>query len=110
MDNKVRLSTRNIFGYYYRAFLNVRRRPDALGRLTTIRSDYFRYSHIHGECFRTIQSLYGCKLKGILYRWWTGKIAAGFTNSASRSGGKLKTLIQLAVFAAQHSRHWVNMR
>lgn len=38
---------------------------------------------------------------------WGGKIAAGFTNSASRSGDKMATLIQLAVFAAQHGMHWV---
>jgi multimeric flavodoxin WrbA len=38
---------------------------------------------------------------------WSNKIAAGFTNSASRSGDKMATLIQLAVFAAQHRMHWV---
>ncbi len=40
---------------------------------------------------------------------WKDKIAAGFTNSASQSGDKLNTLIQLAVFAAQHGMHWVNL-
>jgi multimeric flavodoxin WrbA len=40
---------------------------------------------------------------------WRDKIAAGFTNSASRSGDKLATLQQLAVFAAQHGMHWVNL-
>lgn len=40
---------------------------------------------------------------------WKGKIAAGFTNSASRSGDKLATLIQIALFAAQHGMHWVNL-
>lgn len=40
---------------------------------------------------------------------WKDKIAAGFTNSASRSGDKLATLQQLAVFAAQHGMHWVNL-
>src|SRR5262245_30686653 len=33
---------------------------------------------------------------------WKDKIAAGFTNSGSRSGDKLATLIQIALFAAQH--------
>ncbi len=33
-------------------------------------------------------------------RDWKDKIAAGFTTSASQSGDKLNTLIQLAVFAA----------
>lgn len=40
---------------------------------------------------------------------WKNKVAAGFTNSASQSGDKLNTLIQLAVFAAQHGMHWVNL-
>ncbi|MBI1355296.1 MAG: hypothetical protein GC160_13185 [Acidobacteria bacterium] len=40
---------------------------------------------------------------------WKDKIAAGFTNSGARSGDKLATLIQLALFAAQHGMHWVNL-
>ncbi len=40
---------------------------------------------------------------------WKDKIAAGFSNSGSRSGDKLATLIQLALFAAQHGMHWVNL-
>lgn len=40
---------------------------------------------------------------------WKGKLAAGFTNSASQSGDKLNTLIQLAVFAAQHGMHWISL-
>ncbi|HOX27952.1 MAG TPA: flavodoxin family protein [bacterium] len=40
-------------------------------------------------------------------RKWKDKIAAGFTNSGSYSGDKLNTLIQLAVFAAQHGMIWV---
>jgi multimeric flavodoxin WrbA len=40
---------------------------------------------------------------------WKNKIAAGFTNSGSRSGDKLATLIQIALFAAQHGMHWVNL-
>ena len=40
---------------------------------------------------------------------WGDKVAAGFTNSASRSGDKLATLQQLAIFAAQHGMHWVNL-
>lgn len=40
---------------------------------------------------------------------WRDKVAAGFTNSAARSGDKLHTLQQLAVFAAQHGMHWVNL-
>ena len=40
---------------------------------------------------------------------WKNKIAAGFTNSGSRSGDKLATLIQIALFAAQHGMHWINL-
>lgn len=40
---------------------------------------------------------------------WKDKLAAGFTNSGARSGDKLSTLIQLALFAAQHGMHWVNL-
>jgi len=40
---------------------------------------------------------------------WEGKIAAGFTNGASRGGGKQNSLVQLMTFAAQHQMHWVNL-
>lgn len=40
---------------------------------------------------------------------WRDKVAAGFTNAASRSGDKLNTLQQLAIFAAQLGMHWVNL-
>jgi NAD(P)H dehydrogenase (quinone) len=40
-------------------------------------------------------------------RGWKDKVAAGFTVSASQSGDKLNTLIQLSVFAAQHGMIWV---
>jgi NAD(P)H dehydrogenase (quinone) len=33
----------------------------------------------------------------------------GFTNSGGKSGDKLSTLMSLAVFAAQHHMHWVNL-
>lgn len=40
---------------------------------------------------------------------WRDKIAAGFTCSGSMSGDKLNTLMDLAVFAAQHGMIWVGM-
>ncbi|PRY04479.1 flavodoxin family protein [Paraburkholderia sp. BL25I1N1] len=40
---------------------------------------------------------------------WKDKIAAGFTNSASRSGDKLIAIEQMAVFAAQMSMVWVGV-
>lgn len=46
-------------------------------------------------------------------RWftdaWKEKLAAGFTNSASKSGDKLHTLQYFATLAAQHGMHWVNL-
>jgi NAD(P)H dehydrogenase (quinone) len=38
---------------------------------------------------------------------WSGKLAGGFTNSGNLSGDKLNTLLQLVVFAGQHSMIWV---
>lgn len=38
---------------------------------------------------------------------WKNKIAGGFTNSGSMSGDKLSSLIQLAIFGAQHGMIWV---
>jgi NAD(P)H dehydrogenase (quinone) len=40
---------------------------------------------------------------------WKDKLAAGFTNSASQNGDKLNTLVSLAIFAAQHGMHWINL-
>ncbi|MGP6420976.1 flavodoxin family protein [Pseudomonas putida] len=40
---------------------------------------------------------------------WRNKVAAGFTNSGSLCGDKLNTLLQMAVFAAQHSMIWVGL-
>jgi multimeric flavodoxin WrbA len=46
-------------------------------------------------------------------RWftqaWKDKVAAGFTTSASQSGDKLNTLIQLMVFANQQAMLWVGL-
>ena len=39
---------------------------------------------------------------------WKDNIAGGFTNSASLSGDKLNSLLQLVVFAGQHSMIWVS--
>ncbi|MEU8823015.1 flavodoxin family protein [Streptomyces sp. NPDC048636] len=40
---------------------------------------------------------------------WQDKLAAGFTNSASKSGDKLHTLQYFTVLAAQLGMHWVNL-
>ncbi|GAB2908046.1 flavodoxin family protein [Paraburkholderia jirisanensis] len=41
-----------------------------------------------------------------LKQGWRNKVAAGFTCSACWSGDKLNTLVQMAIFAAQHSMLW----
>jgi len=40
---------------------------------------------------------------------WKNKWAAGFTVSSTTGGDKLHTLQSLALFAAQHSMHWINL-
>jgi multimeric flavodoxin WrbA len=40
---------------------------------------------------------------------WQDKLAAGFTSSAARAGDKSATLAYLALFAAQHGMHWINL-
>ncbi|MEW1638869.1 flavodoxin family protein [Streptomyces sp. NPDC093801] len=46
-------------------------------------------------------------------RWfgdaWRDKVAAGFTNSASKSGDKLNTLQYFQMLASQHGMSWVNL-
>ncbi|MFG3494621.1 flavodoxin family protein [Streptomyces sp. NPDC047928] len=46
-------------------------------------------------------------------RWlsdaWRDKLAAGFTNSASKNGDKLHTLQFFQILAGQHGMHWVNL-
>jgi multimeric flavodoxin WrbA len=46
-------------------------------------------------------------------RWftlsWKDKLAAGFTNSGSKSGDKLNTLQYFSLLAAQHGMTWVNL-
>ena len=39
---------------------------------------------------------------------WKDKLAAGFTNAGGLSGDKVNCLIDIAMFAAQHSMIWVN--
>jgi NAD(P)H dehydrogenase (quinone) len=39
---------------------------------------------------------------------WKNKLGAGFTNSASQSGDKLNSLVQLAIFGAQQGMLWVS--
>ncbi|MFG2888518.1 flavodoxin family protein [Streptomyces sp. NPDC048248] len=40
---------------------------------------------------------------------WKNKIAGGFTNSGNMAGDKLNSLIDIALFAAQHGMIWVGL-
>ncbi|MGO4376843.1 flavodoxin family protein [Pseudoduganella sp. RAF53_2] len=40
---------------------------------------------------------------------WKNKVAGGFTTSASQSGDKLNSLLQMMVFANQHAMIWVGL-
>ncbi|WP_395400158.1 flavodoxin family protein [Pseudoduganella sp. UC29_106] len=40
---------------------------------------------------------------------WRNKVAGGFTTSASQSGDKLNSLLQMMVFANQHAMIWVGL-
>jgi NAD(P)H dehydrogenase (quinone) len=62
-----------------------------------------------GSASSQFKAFMEASLNAYLKGAWKDKIAAGFTNSASRSGDKLDTLVQLAIFAAQHSMHWVSL-
>jgi NAD(P)H dehydrogenase (quinone) len=62
----------------------------------------------------SVPGLYKLFLDAAFLPWWfqqqwKDKIAAGFTNSASRSGDKLATLSQLSIFAAQMGMIWVGV-
>ncbi|RYU91920.1 flavodoxin family protein [Mucilaginibacter terrigena] len=47
---------------------------------------------------------------GFWYRQlWKDKFAAAFTVSSTLGGDKQNTLQTIAVFAAQHSMHWINL-
>lgn len=42
-------------------------------------------------------------------RAWQDKLAAGFTCSASQSGDKLNTLLEMVLFAQQHGMLWLGL-
>jgi NAD(P)H dehydrogenase (quinone) len=57
--------------------------------------------------FKTFMDL-SCK-QVFMSRAWANKVAAGFTNSGSRSGDKLFSLQQIFIYTAQLQMHWVNL-
>jgi len=73
--------------------------------------DHLWCTDIHGRAVRTVQSVQDATSRTVFAAGnrWRDKLAADFTNSASRSGDKLATLQQLAIFAAQHGMHWISL-
>src|SRR5579884_160851 len=68
----------------------------------------FSMCHLHGQLLCGIQSLSQGGLSSALAGAAVeGQNSRGFTNSASQSGEKLSTLLQLMVFAMQMSMIWV---
>lgn len=61
----------------------------------------------------SISAVYKAFMEATFPLWfeqrWKDKIASGFTNSASQSGDKLSSLMQLVVLAAQLSMIWVSV-
>lgn len=59
----------------------------------------------------SVSSVFKAFMEWTFYPWldqkWKGKIAAGFTNSASPSGDKLNTLIDIQIFASQMGMLWI---
>lgn len=66
------------------------------------------YMGAASAAFKSFQEATSSAVMSKGYRW-KDKLAAGFTNSGAHAGDKLSTLIQLALFAAQHGMHWVNL-
>ena len=82
----------------------------SLGRLSIGGGHHLRLAHLHGQRVGSIQDFQEATSNAVLAKGaWKDKVAAGFTNSGAHAGDKLATLIQIALFAAQHGMHWVNL-
>jgi NAD(P)H dehydrogenase (quinone) len=62
-----------------------------------------------GSASATFKTFMEATSKVWLHQGWSGKLAAGFTNSGGRNGDKLNTLFQLNLFAMQHGMLWVGL-
>ncbi|MGY2876180.1 NAD(P)H dehydrogenase (quinone) [Marmoricola sp. URHA0025 HA25] len=62
-----------------------------------------------GSASATFKSFMEATSKIWLDQGWSGRLAAGFTNSGGHSGDKLNTLVQLNLFAMQHGMVWVGL-
>ncbi|KAA0109828.1 flavodoxin family protein [Mycolicibacterium sp. P1-5] len=62
-----------------------------------------------GSASATFKTFMEATSKIWLHQGWSGKLAAGFTNSGGHNGDKLNTLFQLNLFAMQHGMLWVGL-
>ncbi|MGH6835482.1 MAG: flavodoxin family protein [Candidatus Acidiferrales bacterium] len=62
-----------------------------------------------GSASATFKAFLEKGIEPFLNQAWKNKIAGGFTNSASQSGDKLSTLVQIAICAFQLQMVWVGV-
>lgn len=89
--------------------LNVDEAQERLADLGDVDAIIFGAPTYMGSASAPFKAFMDASSKAFFTNAWQNKFAAGFTNSASRSGDKLSTLIQMSVFAAQHGMHWINL-
>lgn len=92
-------------------FLTTEEAPDHWDALAAVDAIVFgtpTYVAAASAAFKTFQEASSHAVMNTGYLW-KDKLAAGFTNSGTRSGDKLATLTQLALFAAQHGMLWVSL-
>jgi NAD(P)H dehydrogenase (quinone) len=83
--------------------------PGIMTRLAGANAIVFGSPTYMGSAHGLFKLFLECGLTPWFDQVWKDKIAAGFTNSGSRSGDKLIALEQMAVFASQMSMVWVGV-
>lgn len=102
--------------------LGVERHAGSTCRLISVEDVDAQWDHLHqadaiifgaptymGSASASFKGFMEATATFYLARPWRDKLAAGFTNSGCLCGDKLNTLLQMAVFAAQHSMIWVGL-
>ncbi|PWE39264.1 flavodoxin family protein [Pseudomonas prosekii] len=100
----------------------VEQHPGSTCRLISVEDVDAQWAHLHaadaiifgaptymGSASASFKNFMEATAGFYLAQPWRDKLAAGFTNSGSLCGDKLNTLLQMAVFAAQHSMIWVGL-
>lgn len=100
----------------------VERHPGSRCRLIAVEEVADHWDHLHhadaiifgaptymGSASAAFKEFMEATASFYLAQPWRDKLAAGFTNSGCLCGDKLNTLLQMAVFAAQHSMIWVGL-